>query len=223
MATKQVQLKKQAYASNLKSRALSVLIYLIDRSNQELTCFPAISTMAEQLHISASTVKRALRELVDGGYISKEARFREKNRGQSSNLYTLVLQQKKDGVRNNNDSDMREDVKPATDNFSDASEEQNQNISAVIPQGEVEHISFESLKRNREEPEEKETLRDCRSEKEETVLIRCLLKGFNIKQKNKKDCSVYTNVDRLHLGAFLNWVFQNLFSEATYLERRADE
>lgn len=89
--TKQAELKQQAYASNLKSRTLSVLIYLIDRSNKDLTCFPAIPTMAEQLHISVSTVKRALKELIDAGYIRKEARFREKNRGQSSNLYTLLF------------------------------------------------------------------------------------------------------------------------------------
>lgn len=38
--TIQAELKKQAYDSTLKSRALSVLIYLIDRSNKELTCFP---------------------------------------------------------------------------------------------------------------------------------------------------------------------------------------
>lgn len=91
MMTKQAELKKQAYASTLKSRALSVLIYLIDRSNKELTCFPAIPTMAEQLHISISTVKRALHELLDAGYVKKDARFREKNKGQTSNLYTLVL------------------------------------------------------------------------------------------------------------------------------------
>lgn len=91
MMTKQAELKKQAYASNLKSRALSVLIYLIDRSNKDLTCFPAIPTMAEQLHISVSTVKRALKELAEAGYIQKEARFRERNRGQSSNLYILLL------------------------------------------------------------------------------------------------------------------------------------
>ncbi|MDD3228120.1 MAG: helix-turn-helix domain-containing protein [Oscillospiraceae bacterium] len=91
MMTKQAELKQQAYASNLKSRALSVLIYLIDRSNKDLTCFPAVPTMAEQLHISVSTVKRALKELIDAGYIRKEARFREKNRGQSSNLYTLLF------------------------------------------------------------------------------------------------------------------------------------
>ena len=88
--TKQAKLKQMAYSSSLKSRALSVLIYLIDRSNKDLTCFPAIPTMAEQLHISISTVKRALHELVDAGFIKKDVRFREKNRGQTSNLYTLV-------------------------------------------------------------------------------------------------------------------------------------
>lgn len=91
--TKQAELKKQAYESDLKSRALSVLIYLIDRSNKELTCFPAISTMAKQLHISVSTVKRAIRELDEAGYIERSLRFRE-NQGQSSNLYTLILKTK---------------------------------------------------------------------------------------------------------------------------------
>lgn len=90
MITKQAKLKQKAYQSSLKSRALSVLIYLIDRSNKDLTCFPAIPTMAEQLHVSISTVKRALHELVDAGFIKKEPRFREKNRGQTSNLYILV-------------------------------------------------------------------------------------------------------------------------------------
>lgn len=90
---KQAELKKKAYESDLKSRALSVLIYLIDRSNKDLTCFPAIPTMAEQLHISVSTVTRALHELVQAGFIKKDSRFREKNRGQTSNLYTLVLRE----------------------------------------------------------------------------------------------------------------------------------
>lgn len=90
MMTKQAELKQIAYQSSLKSRALSILIYLIDRSNKDLTCFPAIPTIAEQLHVSVSTVKRALHELVDAGFIKKDARYREKNRGQTSNLYTIV-------------------------------------------------------------------------------------------------------------------------------------
>lgn len=82
------ELKQHAYASGLKSRALSVLVYLIDRANKDLNCFPAIPTMAKQLHISVSTVKRALKELEEAGYIEKSVRWRD-NGGQSSNLYQL--------------------------------------------------------------------------------------------------------------------------------------
>lgn len=92
MMTKQAELKQQAYESDLKSRALSVLIYLIDRTGKDLTCFPAISTMADQLHISISTVKRALHELVEAGCIKRDSRYRG-NHGQTSNLYTLVLRE----------------------------------------------------------------------------------------------------------------------------------
>lgn len=58
--------------------------------------------MAEQLHISVSTVKRALHELLDAGFIQKEARFREKNRGQTSNLYTLVFREEAHPPDNDN-------------------------------------------------------------------------------------------------------------------------
>lgn len=135
MMTKQAELKKQAYASSLKSRALSILIYLIDRSNKDLTCFPAIPTMAEQLHISVSTVKRALHELVDAGYIEKDARFRDKNRGQTSNLYTLVL---------------RENApEPLESKVTDV--EPKQEDKAVCT---VAHLTFETLK-VRQQPENK--------------------------------------------------------------------
>lgn len=82
------ELKQRAYRSTLKSRALNVLLYLIDRTNKEMTCFPAISTIAEQLHISVSTVKRALKELEQAGFLRRDPRWRD-NGGQSSNLYTL--------------------------------------------------------------------------------------------------------------------------------------
>ncbi|TCL57641.1 helix-turn-helix protein [Kineothrix alysoides] len=91
----QFEMKQKAYQSNLKSRALQVLLYLIDRSNKEKTCFPAVPTISRELHISISTVKRAMRELVDAGYVQKESRFREGNRGQTSNLYILFFQEVK--------------------------------------------------------------------------------------------------------------------------------
>lgn len=87
----QFEMKKKAYQSTLKSRALQVFVYLIDRANKEGTCFPSIPTISRELHISISTVKRALHELTESGYVKKESRFREKNGGQTSNLYTLSI------------------------------------------------------------------------------------------------------------------------------------
>ena len=91
----QFEMKQLAYQSNLKNRALQVLLYLIDRANKEQTCFPAVPTIGRELHISISTVKRAMRELVEAGYVKKESRFREGNRGQTSNLYTLLFPESK--------------------------------------------------------------------------------------------------------------------------------
>lgn len=93
----QFEMKQLAYQSQLRSRALQVLLYLIDRSNKEQTCFPAVSTIGRELHISISTVKRAMRELVEAGYVTKESRFREGNRGQTSNLYTLFFTERAEG------------------------------------------------------------------------------------------------------------------------------
>lgn len=85
------EMKRRAYESNLKNRALQVLLYLIDRSNKEGTCFPAVPTIARELHISVSTAKRGLHELIDSGFIKKESRFRGRNQGQTSNLYILCF------------------------------------------------------------------------------------------------------------------------------------
>lgn len=45
--------------------------------------------MGRELHISTSMVMRAMHELVETGYVKKESRFREGNKGQTSNLYAL--------------------------------------------------------------------------------------------------------------------------------------
>lgn len=148
MMTKQAELKKQAYASSLKSRALSILIYLIDRSNKDLTCFPAIPTMAEQLHISVSTVKRSLHELVDAGYIEKDARFRDKNRGQTSNLYTLLFVEQAPAPDNDN---------PTADSGSDSIDTPASATEATQSHYQPAYLSFETIAQQttvQEQPEE---------------------------------------------------------------------
>ena len=64
-------------------------MYLADRADKEGKCYPAIGTIARELKLSRSTVKRALNDLEKSGYLRKEQRWRE-NGGKSSNMYYLT-------------------------------------------------------------------------------------------------------------------------------------
>lgn len=76
------------YAANLPHRAVTVYMYLYDRADKDDKCYPAISTIARELKLSRSTVKRAIVDLEKNGYLRKEQRWRE-NGGKSSNMYYL--------------------------------------------------------------------------------------------------------------------------------------
>lgn len=73
---------------SLPHRAKAVYMYLQDRMNGQRQCWPSIPRIAADLHLSETTVKRALRELELHGYI-KGYRRKRKNGGFTSNLYTL--------------------------------------------------------------------------------------------------------------------------------------
>ena len=72
----------------LSARAKQVLVYLHDRANQDGESWYAIGTMAKDLSLSRSTIKRALAELTCQDRLEKQARFR-KNGGCTSNCYRL--------------------------------------------------------------------------------------------------------------------------------------
>lgn len=76
------------YRMELPHRAVSVYIYLFDRANKDGECWPAIPTIAADLKISQSTVRRALRDLRGAGLLVTEQRYREKG-GKSSLLYKI--------------------------------------------------------------------------------------------------------------------------------------
>ena len=78
------------YRVDLPHRALSVYIYLRDRANKRGECWPAIPTIARDLKLSQSTVRRALRDLRKAGYVETDQRYREKG-GKSSLLYKLKI------------------------------------------------------------------------------------------------------------------------------------
>ena len=81
---------KKLYQSELPNRAIAVYLYLRGRANKEGVCWPAIPTMARELKMSESTVRRALRDLVREGFLVIEERQRE-NGADSSNLYSLCI------------------------------------------------------------------------------------------------------------------------------------
>jgi len=78
------------YASELPHRAVTVYMYLRDRADEDGKCYPAIGTIARELKLSRSTVKRAVADLEKTGYLRKENRWRE-NGGKSSNMYYVKL------------------------------------------------------------------------------------------------------------------------------------
>ena len=66
------------YRMDLPHRAVSVYIYLSDRADKNGECWPAIPTIASDLKLSQSTVRRALHDLRKAGLVSTEQRYREK-------------------------------------------------------------------------------------------------------------------------------------------------
>ena len=76
------------YTEELPHRAKAVYMYLKDRSNRSGECWPGINTIAADLGLSRSTVKRAVRDLTQRGFLKKEPRYRE-NGSNSSNLYLV--------------------------------------------------------------------------------------------------------------------------------------
>lgn len=80
---------KRIYQSELPNRAIAVYLYLRGRANKEGVCWPAIPTMARELKMSQSTIRRALRDLVQEGFLVIEERQRDSG-ADSSNKYCLI-------------------------------------------------------------------------------------------------------------------------------------
>ncbi len=81
--------KREIYKTNLPHRAIAVYLYLESRANKDRTCYPAIGTIARELHLSVSTVKRAITDLEREGFIRKNQRWRD-NGGRSSLLFEIL-------------------------------------------------------------------------------------------------------------------------------------
>lgn len=76
------------YKMELQHRAVAVYIYLADRANRAGECWPAIPTIARELKLSQSTVRRALQDMRKAELLETNQRYRTKG-GKSSLLFRL--------------------------------------------------------------------------------------------------------------------------------------
>lgn len=77
------------YRTELPYRAKLVYIYLYDRMDKEKKAWPGLNTIAKDLSLSRSTVKRAIWDLEKAELIRKEPHFRD-NGSATSNRYYLL-------------------------------------------------------------------------------------------------------------------------------------
>ena len=72
----------------LPPRAVSVYMYLKDRSDAGNTCWPSVRRIAEDLKLSRRTVQRALTDLEHHGFLERTHR-RRPNGSLTSSLYRI--------------------------------------------------------------------------------------------------------------------------------------
>ena len=77
------------YTMDLPHRAKLVYLYLYDRKNKDNVTWPGINTIARDLSLSRSTVKRAILDLEATNLVRKEAHYRP-NGSATSNRYHLL-------------------------------------------------------------------------------------------------------------------------------------
>ncbi len=80
-----------AWGLTLSPRAKLVLMSLADAADDQGVCWPSIPTVARKCCLSKRTIQRTLQDLVNGGWLQVEPRFR-KDGSRTSNSYRLALE-----------------------------------------------------------------------------------------------------------------------------------
>ncbi len=72
------------YQMDLPHRAVAVYTYLYDRANKNGECWPSVNKIAGDIKLSPATVRRAIKDLRNAGFVTTLQRYRE--HGGKSNL-----------------------------------------------------------------------------------------------------------------------------------------
>lgn len=80
---------EELYKIGISSKGKLVYFYLDDRKNADNVAWPGLNTIARELSMSRSSVRRAIQELEKIGLVRKEAHYRA-NGSATSNRYPQV-------------------------------------------------------------------------------------------------------------------------------------
>ncbi|MCO7635616.1 helix-turn-helix domain-containing protein [Pseudomonas sp. S 311-6] len=83
---------KWALSLRIKPAEKLILLALVEKTDSKGGCFPSIRLLAEQCCVSERTVQRTLKRFEANGWLKIEARWRDKNAGQTSNGYQLLIE-----------------------------------------------------------------------------------------------------------------------------------
>lgn len=151
--TNKSKLIKSAYKADLSQRATLVIFYLINRADHENSCFPSIKTIAKECNISTRTVQRALNDLEEAGFLTRESRFHEQG-GQRSNLYHLIEVETADdmdtlyleiGCDAYEEKNMLNDCEQSINIEDDCKQVNLDNEKTQINNNSLEQVNFDSL------------------------------------------------------------------------------
>lgn len=76
------------YQMNLPHRAIAVYTYIYDRANKNGECWSSVNKIAGDIKLSPATVRRAIKDLRNAGFVTTQQRYREHG-GKSSLLFML--------------------------------------------------------------------------------------------------------------------------------------
>lgn len=92
----------ELWGSGLSNKAKLVFTYLCYCCDKNGECFPSVARIVEECCISISTARRAVKELVEKGYVSCEQRMAQCRGGakrQTSNVYRILVERGAPGAK----------------------------------------------------------------------------------------------------------------------------
>ena len=130
------KVRSDIFDLQLTEKEIIVYMYLCSCSNKENECYPSLRQIAAACSISQSSVKSAMKELIERNLIIKDNQYRE-NGGRRNNLYKIVTEE---------DDNITSNIESITDDEAIAHElcAKEDNQTEIIENKKIDEILFEN-------------------------------------------------------------------------------